>query len=93
MKSLITFKAILICFLVFNFSTTAQNLEAQIDEIVTDMYAPDDTGVSILVSKKGKTIYHKAFGKANLELDVPKNNYSTSFTKSYIWYKKLYRHG
>jgi len=71
MKSLIKFQLVLIIALGFSFTTTAQNLETQIDEIVTDMYAPDDTGISILVSKKGKTIYHKAFGKANLELDVP----------------------
>jgi len=50
---------------------SAQNLEADIDELVSNMYPADGTGISLLVAKKGKTIYKKAFGKANLELDVP----------------------
>ncbi len=52
-------------------TVSAQNLEAEIDKVVSEMYTPDETGVSILVAKDGKAIYKKAFGKANLELDVP----------------------
>ena len=57
--------------LIFVSSVSAQSLESDIDGIVSAMYTADDTGISILVAKDGKTIYKKAFGKANLELDVP----------------------
>jgi len=84
------------CALIF-LTANAQNLEKDIDAIVSSMYTAQDPGISILVSKKGKPIYRKAFGKANLELGVPlqlaykrKNNYDSSFIKSYFWDQKLY---
>ncbi len=52
------------------FSVTAQNLEKEIDEIVSSAYIDSEPGVAILVAKNGQSIYRKAFGKANLELDV-----------------------
>jgi len=48
----------------------AQSLESKIDEILHAQFKSNGTGVSALVSKKGKVIYRKAFGKANLELGV-----------------------
>ncbi len=48
----------------------AQNLEKEINEIITDEYSANEPGVSILVAKDGETIFRKAYGKANLELDV-----------------------
>lgn len=73
MKTHFNFKSALILLLSLSFvaSVSSQNLEANIDEIVSTMYTPDGTGISLLVAKDGKTIYKKAFGKANLELDVP----------------------
>ncbi|MFD2562097.1 serine hydrolase [Aquimarina rubra] len=59
-----------ICTLAF-LTTKAQNLEKEIDEIVSSMYTLEEPGISILVAKDGKPLYRKAFGKANLELDVP----------------------
>ena len=51
---------------------TAQNLNAQFDAIVSEYYNNNDApGASVLVAKNGKAIYSNAFGKANLELDVP----------------------
>lgn len=58
------------CALTF-LTTNAQNLEKDIDAIVSSMYTAQDPGISILVAKNGKPIYRKAFGKANLELGVP----------------------
>lgn len=53
------------------YTTSAQNLEASIDRIVSEMYTPEGPGISLLVAKEGKTIYKKAFGNSNLELEVP----------------------
>ena len=49
---------------------SAQSLESKIDKILTNQFKSNETGVSALVAKDGKVIYRKAFGKANLELDV-----------------------
>ncbi|WP_228852212.1 serine hydrolase [Aegicerativicinus sediminis] len=50
---------------------TAQNLDTKIDAIVAKEYPADGPGISLLVAKDGKPIYRKAFGMANLELQVP----------------------
>ena len=49
----------------------AQNLEARIDSLISNVLK-DKTGPSgvFMVAKNGKSIYNKAFGKANVELDV-----------------------
>ena len=52
------------------FSLSAQNLTAELDALITEMYDSNGPAISLLVAKKGKTIYRKASGKANLELDV-----------------------
>lgn len=48
----------------------AQKLEKQFDEMLNAQYVPNEPGATALVAKDGKIIYHKAFGMANLELDV-----------------------
>jgi CubicO group peptidase (beta-lactamase class C family) len=49
-----------------------QNLDAQFDPLVEAQYQkPGAPGAAVLVAKKGQVVYHKAFGMANLELDVP----------------------
>ncbi|MDO8368124.1 MAG: serine hydrolase, partial [Saprospiraceae bacterium] len=54
---------------------SAQNLDAkmsaEIDKLLQDHYKAEGTGATVLVSQKGKVLYHKAFGMANLELSVP----------------------
>ena len=49
---------------------SAQSIESKIDKILNKEFKSNETGVSALVAKGGKVIYRKAFGKANLELDV-----------------------
>lgn len=49
----------------------AQNSEKEFDKILTELFADDGPGGTAIIVKKGATIYKKAFGKANLELDVP----------------------
>lgn len=58
-----------ICFLATSI-VFAQSLESKIDKILKNQFKENETGVSALVAKDGKVIYRKAFGKANLELDV-----------------------
>ena len=55
----------------FSVHTFAQNQEKAFDKILTELFTNDGPGGTALVIKNGKTIYKKAFGKANLELDVP----------------------
>jgi len=65
----------------------AQSFTQKIDAMVSSAYGPEAPGISILVAKEGKPIYRKAFGKADLELDVnatPENVYEIgSITKQF----------
>ena len=49
----------------------AQTLETQIDQILSEQYLAHEPGATALVAIDGKIVYHKAFGMANLELEVP----------------------
>ncbi len=59
--------------LLFNSQSTvcAQKSESQIDSLLNAKYPDNETGGVFLISRKGKIIYKKAFGLANLELNVP----------------------
>lgn len=62
--------SLFIIFLISNLSFS-QNLESKIDSIIqTEFNSPNEPGGAFLVSQSGKPIYKKAFGLANLELDV-----------------------
>lgn len=51
-----------------------QSLETQIDSVLTTVFKEtDEPGAVFLVAKDGKSIYRKAFGKSNIELDVNMN--------------------
>jgi len=69
------------------FSAAAQTLETRLDKILSDQYKADGPGAAALIAKNGKLIYRKAFGKANLELDVnmkPENVFELgSITKQF----------
>ena len=52
-------------------NAVAQNFENQIDEMLEAKYKPDIPGATALIARDGKVIYRKAFGLANLELNVP----------------------
>ncbi|TDQ29852.1 CubicO group peptidase (beta-lactamase class C family) [Tenacibaculum caenipelagi] len=89
MKNQIQIKKVLffsLCFLLTSI-ISAQNLESKIDEILKAQFKSNETGVSALVAKKGNVLYRKAFGKANLELDVnmkPENVFEVgSITKQF----------
>jgi len=46
-------------------------LEKSVDSLVLLQFKPNEPGISILIAKKGQIIYKKAFGSANVELNVP----------------------
>ena len=89
MKTLSFLKSIVLCTLCVFFINTskAQNLESKIDKVLNNQFKKNETGVAALVAKNGKVIYRKAFGKANLELDVnmtPNNVFEVgSITKQF----------
>ena len=56
-----------LCF--FN-NSSGQNLEKQFDEVLRDQNFENSPGFAILIAKDNQVIYRKAFGFANLELDV-----------------------
>jgi CubicO group peptidase (beta-lactamase class C family) len=45
--------------------------EKELDQLFTSRFSDKTPGCSALVSQSGKIIYEKAFGSANLELNVP----------------------
>ncbi len=48
-----------------------RKLFATFDSMLNKLFKPDGPGGTALVSRKGKVIYKKAFGMADLELNVP----------------------
>ncbi|GAB4019250.1 hypothetical protein GCM10028808_56330 [Spirosoma migulaei] len=57
-----------------NSSAQLQNdspFSAQFDQILAEPFKANGPGCAALVAHKGKIIYQKAFGKADLELNVP----------------------
>ena len=64
---------LVITVLSFNWQSTgyAQSLESHIDSLLQEKYPADAPGASFLISRNGEIIYEKAFGLANLELNVP----------------------
>jgi len=89
MKNRLTKKISLLVILLFLFQISfSQKLEKQIDSLVSSVYNDSNgPGGVFLVSKEGKTIYRKAIGKSNIELDVdmiPENIFQIgSMTKQF----------
>ena len=48
-----------------------QELASVFDKMLTEQFKPHEPGATAIVSRNGQIIYKKAFGMANLELDVP----------------------
>ncbi|MEJ0101936.1 MAG: serine hydrolase [Bacteroidota bacterium] len=61
--------------LIFSFSfgqnQQEKHLIKNLDQLISDKYKPISPGCAVLVAKKGAIIYKKAYGSANLELNVP----------------------
>ena len=73
-NNIMSYKKIIICLsiLLWGFSSMiyAQNLEKEFDKMLNEQYLSTEPGATALVAIDGKIVYHKAFGMANLELDV-----------------------
>lgn len=62
--------SLLIIFLISNLSFS-QNLERKIDSLIrTEFNNSNEPGAAFLISRNGKPLYKKAFGLANMELEV-----------------------
>lgn len=55
------------------FTTTgfAQTLDKKLDAVFQSHFKPNAPGATVLVAKEGKVLYRKAFGNANMELNIP----------------------
>lgn len=63
--------AILLLFQIFYSQKISKKLESKIDStILSEFKDKDEPGGVFMVAQKGKNLYRKAFGKANLELKV-----------------------
>lgn len=70
MSSIKTGIAVLMVFIAMQ-SVSAQIPKAEIDSLLQTLFKPDGPGGVFLVAKDGNPLYSKAFGMANLELNVP----------------------
>jgi CubicO group peptidase (beta-lactamase class C family) len=48
-----------------------KTLTAKLDKLMEEKYTSPGPGCAVLVAKQGKILYNKAFGSADLELNVP----------------------
>jgi len=71
-------KFFLLCFILFlSIPSNAQNPDQKIDSLIQSEFKESNgPGGVFLVSQKGKPVYKKAFGMANLELDAKLNTNS-----------------
>ncbi|NII28853.1 serine hydrolase [Pseudoflavitalea sp. X16] len=49
---------------------TDRAVEKSLDSLIKSQFKAQEPGIVVLAARKGKVIYRKAFGSANLELDV-----------------------
>ncbi|MBL4604242.1 MAG: beta-lactamase family protein [Flavobacteriaceae bacterium] len=77
----------LFIFLAFISLGYSQNNEAKIDQLLNEKFKATTTGAAVIITKKGNTIYRKAFGLSNLELNtkmIPENVFEIgSMTKQF----------
>ena len=52
-------------------SVTDKQLTTKFDQLLSEQFKTGETGATALVSRKGQIIYKKAFGMANMELNIP----------------------
>ena len=52
-------------------TNTEKQLTAKCDQLMSEQFKAGETGGAALIAKKGQIIYKKAFGMANLELNIP----------------------
>jgi CubicO group peptidase (beta-lactamase class C family) len=70
MKKSLLFYIFLTFAIFFSSDFFCQSIEDQFDTLLMKKFNADEPGGTALVVKEGEVIYRKAFGKANLELDI-----------------------
>lgn len=60
-----------LCFNAFAQKMSPKQLSSTLDKMVAAEFPAKGTGCAVLVAEKGKILYKKGFGMANLELEVP----------------------
>ena len=86
----IAFIVITITFLQGISVASADELSNKINSLLVERFQPSDTGAVFLVAKDGVPIYRKAFGKANLELDVDMKP-ETNVYANWLYDETIYR--
>ncbi len=77
------FKAFSMLWLCYCLPVSAQDTSLRvIDRLMTSQFKPHEPGANVLVAKGGKIVYHKAFGMANMELNVPSDTNMTYYIAS-----------
>lgn len=67
--------SLIVALLIFVLSANAQKqddkqLFAEFDKLLSEQFKPNETGGTALVARNGQIIYKKAFGMANLEMNI-----------------------
>ena len=57
--------------IILSYSSSAQDVETAIDSLVQTAFEGYNSGLSIIATQHGNTVYHKGFGQADIELSVP----------------------
>ncbi len=52
-------------------TTNVSYLTKSVDSLIATQFKPNEPGISVLIANKNGIIYKKAFGSANIELNVP----------------------
>jgi CubicO group peptidase (beta-lactamase class C family) len=58
----------------FNQPAFTKQTGNELDKLLSEQFKKGETGCAAIVAQKGKIVYKKAFGMANLELNVPMNS-------------------
>lgn len=70
MKLLFVPGILMLIAITYSFQSFCQSAETNIDTIAGALFTPDGPGGIVLAARNGKVVYRKAFGMANLELNV-----------------------
>lgn len=65
------FSFVILCNIATSQTLNDQQLTTEIDELLSIQFKTNEPGAEILIARKGQVFYKKAFGMANLELDIP----------------------
>ncbi|HLP95356.1 MAG TPA: serine hydrolase [Saprospiraceae bacterium] len=71
MKQLALFSLLILFSAAFKAQSLSTVVASDIDKMFAEHFKADRNGATVMITQKGKTLYHKAFGMANLELNVP----------------------